>query len=337
MIVNPIFAEGVPGQRIVFRSPVPTVGGLTLTFHHPTLGDVSVALAAVQAAVSVTGTSSDLRKLTDSGAALASGFAITGAEWGQAVYISNDIGEVSVVVGSVDLPTIYLADPLPRASAAGTLYWRMWTAAMPDALVADAQRAIPYSITTPDVIAGATLTASALRGGTVSVVRQPFTTGCTTADVLAVIPQSPGSPHRRQNDYEPQIRLAHAELVARLRALLAERGLDEHNLFDPSGLRVAHATLAAAWVQQEGDQQRGELYRGLVLGAQQADGTRRGGMLTDIVSAIPIDKDDDGVVDEGEAAAALSGAPTSYPTYYQDRQADSDTERTFANPRRMGW
>lgn len=328
-----VYAKGVSGQQFKWRAPAPLdpTGVVSATWD----GGVQ-PLAVVQSAIVIDTDATDGRKVTASTPSELDDFAgMVGTPWGEAFVLSNEGGYHPVVVHHIEGATIWLADPwttTPQAVSA-TLQWRWYVGTISDARVASVARGIPWTVEYPEVIGAVdgVLTSTYRKAhGLAHVVHKPFATGVTDADVLAILPQSTATPHRRQQNYGPQIKMAHTRLVIRLRNLLASRQLDEHDLHAPEELRLAHATLAAAAVLDQQAPEAAERFRAEVLGEKNPNSGRRvGGMLSELVTSIALDKDRDGEVDDGEKTAALSGTPLGYPSVFRDRQDVAATKRKF--------
>lgn len=291
--------------RFQWLAPEPLQPGTTptLTFRHPSGTEYTPALTPIRAAAAVNSIATDRRTLTT--ADLTAAYQGLQDEAGEAYLISPTDGAFPVRVTRVDkgesgFTVAVLAEPLPRPISTedgASLQWRLWTAELSGALVAAAQRNVPYTVTYTARYGADLPTVPGREEGLLHVVRQPFSTGLTHSTLLERRPDLHTSIPGRQSGFAPQIRAAEMELIDHLRVQLAEQGLYEDDL-DGRRLARAHMLLTEALLTRASD--AAASLRNQAFAA-----------LKDALRAIWADANRDGVVDPGEADRQVTGARAS--------------------------
>lgn len=286
---------------------------------------LSTTLSQAVAATAVSAISADRTTLT---VAAASGPARQGlvGEWlGRcALVIEEGGGWLPVTVQRFSSATAaVLAEPLPHdvtiaagASLESLVFSRVLAAANVTAAV---RRNVHWSVTYSTAHgqdAPATVTAY---DGFLHVVRRPFDTGLTHAELLRRVPEFARSFPDRQEDWEPQLALALDEMEADINARL-DVGRYADDLLGEQFAR-AHSLLVAANVLES------RTGHGVDL-AEPRDSYRaryEAAMETAFKRLAWLDADADGVVDTGETDITTEALPTAeyVDSYY--RTADFDT------------
>lgn len=289
--------------QVLIPEPLASGSTPTLTFRHPSAGDLSPALSPIRAAVAVTAIATDKKTLTT--ADLAAAYQGLQDEAGEAFLISPTDGAFPVRVARIDgdagaYTTVQLAEPLPRPISmedGATLQFRLWTAELSGALVAEAQRDIPYTVAYTAQRGAHLPTMPEREEGLLHVVRQPFSTGLTHSSLLERRPDLHLSIPGRQTSLAPQIRAAELTLIDELRVQLAAQELYEDDV-DGRRLVVAHMLLTEALLTR--DREAAADLRKQAFAA-----------LKTALNRIWADANNDGVVDSGEAARQVTGARTA--------------------------
>lgn len=272
-------------------------------------GNVAVTLTPLVAtAATITATSG--RVLTASQAPNAASAA---GDLGVAFFKADQCGVIPVRVVDVSGTAITLADipkTLPTAPTNGRLVWATWQGTIASHA---AERDVPWSVAY--IQGGTGITAQARQDeGTISWVRQPFSTGLTHDKLCQLRPElAPNVPDGQQG-HHAIIDAAELELVAYIRDLWSERGLWEDNIIGcPAGLQKVHAEIAAALYYDDVKPARAESIRTRLLGPVLAETGRRtgGGLLDSVLRTVAVDTDANGTVDDSRDRATGNRANDS--------------------------
>lgn len=274
-----------------WRAPVPVDTTAVFATFRLTAGTVGpVALVPVTADLTVSAIAADRRTLTITAPAAAP----SGPQGlrGEAWLETPADGDFAVRVAQITATTAVLADPLPHnvgLATNGTLRFAWLGAAVTVANVTAAvNRSVPvtvgYQAHYGADVAGIPSQDEVL----VDVVRQPFRTGVTHADVAALMPSVGARVAQRAQDYRPQVEWVGDLIEQRARADLAPRGLTEDDI-DGARLRGAHAAWVVSCILEDIDTDLADRWRAR---ADEAYDTA--------MSGIWVDADRDGVVDAGE-------------------------------------
>jgi hypothetical protein len=268
-----------------------------------TLDGTPYVLTALRAAVEVTAVAEDLCILTADDIDVDGSKGAAG-RYGKAFLVTEDSGVFPVRVAQVGDGTVTLAAPLPREFAGGAmLQWATWYTQLPAGVTAAEVRDLRYDVAF-EILQGDDIFAEPgqVETGLFHVVDTPFATGLTHEALLEVFPELRDKQPRGRQDLGPVLGFAEQMLVARLRTLLAPRGLTEDDLKAAQSLRPAHAHLAASVLLSSDPARAGVLQARAHELAEEA--LRAAGWL---------DEDQDGVVDDGESAAAVTGPARTLP------------------------
>ncbi len=274
--------------------------GVTLTVRHPTLGSISPVMTQALTSATISAIATDLRTLTVNPALNPAPDAMAGDEGGAAVLSTTTSGDFPVRVVTASGSSIVLADPLPRAvSASGTaiLRWSTWYATLPSATLTSVATRAPFTLAWTSRQGGGTdqPDMAQVREGILYVVRSPFNTGCTDADVYAYAPSLGAQIPRSQNSWRPQRDMAQRMLVRWLRRDL--RALDAtEDAVNGGAFTEVHALLTASVILS------GQHAAGADRERQAANAMQAAKDLYDaIMRSIPwVDTDGDGTIDAGE-------------------------------------
>jgi hypothetical protein len=325
------------GGRLWWRSPgfVGTVGGDGLpggeaasVTYRPPAGDVVSALTPAWTTMTVTGSASRGTLTATATVDVLSATLPFGDAW---LYTARG-GVVPVRVGTVTLSagvyTITLVDRLKYDMAAGAesrLQAQLWyvdeTAA---GVVGSVTRStagdfpIPYTIGWPVLqpaspAGGGGVTPSTQRvEGTLSVVRQPFTTGLSSDDVRALYPELGRLSQSGSAGIEAAIYAEHRAMALRVSAAVREAGASPYTWADDvegAAFQLAHAAMVAARLVESTNPERAERYA-----------AQSGLYFRQALALAWTDLNRDGVVDEGESpglvgiTTAAKALPSVVPT-----------------------
>ena len=281
-----------------WRSPVPVDTTAVIANFRLTAGTQAVALAPPTADLTVSAVDGSRRVLTITAPAAAP----SGPEGirGEAWLETPADGVLAVQVVQVTATAVTLAEPLPHNvgfASNGTLRfaWLGGTVTVGD-VTAAVERTVPVHVTYQERF-GADVTGIPNQDElTISVVRQPFRTGVSPADVSALMPSVGARVPQRGQDFRPQIEWVGEMLEARVHADLAARSLTEDDI-DGSRLRSCHAAWSVSCILEDINTDGADRWR---LRADEAyDAAMRG---------LWVDLNRDGVVDAGEVETI--GNPT---------------------------
>ena len=295
--------------------------GVDTAYTHQTAAPVTVAPAAVatmpsgathalasptaiKPPVTIAAISADRRVLTAS-APVAAAAGVEG-DLGVAFFQVPESTWVSVRVIEVDGASIRLADALPSTqsmTSGGSLVWAGWVITIPGATVAaSAVRNVAIRITQTYNEGADAPARSHIDEVYCDVVRAPWSTGCTSHDVIATLPRLASAINPGELRFSSAIRLAGERLEMRINADLLEASAYADDIIAPSRgpFTLVHACMAAIDCLPADDIDR-EMLLTRVWGPADADGRRLGGGMYDYaMRRIQIDTDRDGVPDEAE-------------------------------------
>lgn len=267
-------------------------------------GTVNVgAMTAAWTVPTVSAVSSDRTQLTLSGSGHAASARGMAGDYGDAWLITDESSPIEVRVLRFVGTTAYLAEPLPggvelAGVATGTLepawYYVTLTAA---AVTGTAQRNALLTVSWTEDAGHSSPAFSQVDELDLHIVREPFATGVTEADVLRIDAGLASAVAHRDVNARDAIGAALEEVIMRLREDLAESGRWEDDVLRQhrAPLSRCHAHLAAATIYDAFDPAQAEFHRGRVWGV---DGER--GLWHAALRRILIDGDGDGLADDGE-------------------------------------
>ena len=257
------------------------------------------------------------------------------ADYGHAWLVSDESSPVEVRVvrfiggGS---PVAHIAEPLPAGhTGAGALVPAWYSVTLTAAAVTGtAQRNALLSVSWTEGSGSDSPAFTHVAEHDLHIVRMPFATGITEADVLRIDSGLAASaPHRDINSRDA-IDAALEEVIMRLREDLAERGEWEDDVprQHRGALARCHSHLAAATILDPFDPEAAQRHRDKVWGV---DGGR--GLWHAALRRILIDADGDGVADDGEVVQVKGprvGSLGSYTTATADDPlVTRNSRRTF--------
>lgn len=287
-------------ETFVFWPDSQVTGSVAFSFRHPTLGAIAPAATQAFTTATITAIGTDLRTLTCNALAPAPD-AMAGEDGGHAMLIGTNRGDFPVRVTEASSGTIVLADPLPRGVAVlgtTTLQWSTWSATLPSATITSVAARVPWTATWTARHGGGSDYPDSARvaEGILYVVRSPFSTGCTDADIYAYAPSLGAQVPRSQNGWAPQRRMAERMLVRWLRRDLREHDVTE-DAVNGGALTEVHAFLAASVILSGQHAAGADRERQASIALQAAKD-----LYADVMRSIPwLDIDGDGVIDSGEA------------------------------------
>ena len=296
-------AKAREGADAIFRfattrpaSAAPTVSVLLAS------GTVNVgAMTAAWTAPTVTSVNSADRTQLNLSAAVADARGMAG-DYGDAWLVSDESSPIQVRVlrfiggGS---PVAHLAEPLPAGhTGAGELvpawYYVTLTAA---AVTGTAQRNARLTVSWTEASGDDSPGFPHAPELDLHIVREPFATGVTEADVLRVDSGLASSAAHRDLNSKDAISAALGEVIIRLREDLAEQGWTEDDVprQHRGALSLCHAHLAAERILEPFEPEAAQRHRDKVWGVDGQSGLWKAAM-----RRIFVDADGDGVVDDGE-------------------------------------
>lgn len=199
-----------------------------------------------------------------------------------------------VVSQSSETFTVELSEPLPHAIATGgVLVWQVWSAVRtaPGTL----QGPVRWAVAWEGNVDGDAMPDAAIDEGLLYIVRAPFSTGLTSARLVASSPWLAQHVPPGQSSWAPQIEIAQDTLIQRVVAILPEG----RTIQDVSGghFRNAHAMetrlLVMRGLQEAGANRRDQIEQLERDIAAELDRIGKAGVDW-------VDADGDGVVDAGE-------------------------------------
>lgn len=305
-----------------------------LTIRHPALGNTTLALSGLVSGAAertITAVAADRRTLTMSGTvAIYSG--ASGSPLGTAFFITPSDGVFDVEVRRASGSTITLAEPLPapvtvNSTTSGVLQWAAWSALVPASYLATPAVNVPWHVMARTQFGSGIGNFGLIDEGLVHFVRQPFRTGLTSKHLLQAFPGLAGRVPRRQGSFDAQIDVALAELIHRLRANLAPRGLTEDDV-GGHRLRLVHSRLALAVIYDETQPEKAAELRDAALGpVNEKTGRRAGGLVDEALRDLWVDADADGVVNDGEVSSLEGNRGTDNASFFTSSSYSSSTRR----------
>lgn len=284
--------KAVTGQTylVEWNAPGPLTTAPSVAFKEA--GQTSIIfLTQTRAAASVTAIAADRRTLTvntQSGlqADQAKAFLVTAGDSIYPVVVTRMVGTTAI-----------LAEPLPREvdlTTAATLDFAMWYGTAPSWVI-DSSGYYPMEITyTRDIGQGAE---ERLERDLLKVTPRPFSTGLDHDALVGTFPQLADMIPRRQTSFSAQIAAALEEVALTLRDHLKDKALTEDEVFNGSSFMLAHAYCTAA-----------RIYEGaLQFDTATAMRERCTELMNLALRLVAIDKDGDGIVDDGEIDNAQTG------------------------------
>lgn len=285
--------KAVTGEthRVEWQAPGPLTGVPTAAWREE--GQTSIInLTQTRADVSVSAIAADRRTLTVANQ-------VTGLQADQAraflVTAGDSIYPVTLtrLVGT----TAILAEPLPREidlGAAALLSFALWYGTVPSWVTASSATypmEITYSI---DRGQG---TEVLVQRDLFKVTPRPFATGLDHDALVGMMPQLADMVPRRQSDFSTQIAAALDEVVLALRDHLKDLDLTEDEVFNGGAFMNAHAYATAVRIYEAA----------LQLDTADRLRVRYEELLKLALRLVAIDKDGDGIVDDGDLDNAQIG------------------------------
>ena len=299
-------------------SPYPVTGAPSITVK-TTSSTYTYNMDQGRASATVTGISNDRRTLTVDNQA-------TGLKenQGQAFLItaSDQIFNVQVVriAGTVAI----LADTLPREidlSSNATLEFSVWSKVLPTDITG-AAGTYAYSISYSENTGASTR--ERIAKDYIKVCAHPFDTSLDHDDLAGFFPQFAEAIPRRQRDFKPQINRAKQDLILMIRDSLLHQSLTEDDVFNAETFSNTHAYLTAAIILE--GQNRFE--------EAAAMRTRSIELYELAMRSVSLDRDKDGIIEDGELDQRVSGVKNDLRGNFASRQTTS-YEDTFIVKRGM--
>ena len=307
--------SGAVSASVTLISGTVAVGNMTPAWTAPTVNEVPTDRSTLTLAA---------------GVADAAGMA---GDYGDAWLVSDVTAPIQVRVVRFLGTTAYLAEPLDGAAtlpggAVGTLvpawhYVTLTAAAVTGTAQRNALLALSYTEGSGDDSPGF----SHVDELDLHIVREPFATGTTEADVLRVDSGLAASSGHRDVNSGDAIDAALEEVIMRLREDLAERDQWEDDVprQHRGGLARCHAHLAAATLLDPFDPEGAQRHRDKVWGER--------GLWAAAMRRILIDADGDGLADDGEVVQVTGPRVGSLGTYTtataDDPLVRRNSRRTF--------
>lgn len=285
--------KAVTGQTYLLEwlAPGPLTTAPSVAFKEE--GQTSVVfLTQTRTAASVSAIAADRRTLTVDSQA-------TGlqADQTKAFLVTAGDSIYPVIVTRMVGTTAILAEPLPREidlSSAAMLDFAMWYGNAPS-WVTDSSGYYPIEITyTRDIGQGAE---ERLERDLLKVTPRPFSTGLDHDGLVGTFPQLADMIPRRQTSFASQIVASLEEISLTLRDHLKDKALTEDEVFNGSSFMLAHAYCTAARVYEAA----------LQFDTATAMRDRCTELMNLALRLVAIDKDGDGIVDEGDLDNAQTG------------------------------
>lgn len=334
-------ATSSTNQLFLWRSPEPLYGtgegnqDPTVTIRHPTVGTTTLTMSCLGltngAERTATAVSSDRKTITLTGTnAIYQG--AQGSPHGAAWFVTPYDGFFDIEVRRAADNTLTLAEPLPApvsitSNTTGLVQWATWGVVIPATYLATVEVNVPWQVSARIKWGEEVGNFGLVDEGLMHFVRQPFRTGLTSRMLLDMHPGLAARIPRRQGSFDPQIDMALAELIERLREDLLPRGYTEDSI-NGHRLRLAHAALAAAYVYDETQPEKAEMLRTRALGPLSATtGRRVGGLIGDALRNVWVDLDGDAVVDDGEMTTLEGNRTADTGSFFTSTSWSSETRR----------
>jgi hypothetical protein len=285
--------KAVTGQTYLLEwlAPGPLTEPPMATFKEEGQSSV-IFLTQTRADVTVSAIAADRRTLTVNSQA-------TGLQADQAKAFLETAGDsiYPVIVTRMVGTTAILAEPLPREidlSSSATLSFAMWYGEVPS-WVTDSSGYYPMEVAySRDIGQGIE---ERLDRDLLKVTPRPFTTGLDHDALVGTFPQLADMIPRRQTSFATQISAALEEVSLTLRDHLKDKALTEDEVFNGSSFMLAHAYCTAARIYEAA----------LQFDTATAMRDRCTELMNLALRLVAIDKDGDGIVDEGDLDNAQKG------------------------------
>ena len=285
--------KAVTGQTYLLEwlAPGPLTEPPMATFKEEGQSSV-IFLTQTRADVTVSAIAADRRTLTVNSQA-------TGLQADQAKAFLETAGDsiYPVIVTRMVGTTAILAEPLPREidlSSSATLSFAMWYGEVPS-WVTNSSGYYPMEVAySRDIGQGLE---ERLDRDLLKVTPRPFTTGLDHDALVGTFPQLADMIPRRQTSFATQISAALEEVSLTLRDHLKDKALTEDEVFNGSSFMLAHAYCTAARIYEAA----------LQFDTATAMRDRCTELMNLALRLVAIDKDGDGIVDEGDLDNAQKG------------------------------
>jgi len=285
--------KAVTGQTYLLEwlAPGPLTEPPMATFKEEGQSSV-IFLTQTRADVTVSAIAADRRTLTVNSQA-------TGLQADQAKAFLETAGDsiYPVIVTRMVGTTAILAEPLPREidlSSSATLSFAMWYGEVPS-WVTNSSGYYPMEVAySRDIGQGLE---ERLDRDLLKVTPRPFTTGLDHDALVGTFPQLADMIPRRQTSFATQISAALEEVSLTLRDHLKDKALTEDEVFNGSSFMLAHAYCTAARIYEAA----------LQFDTATAMRDRCSELMNLALRLVAIDKDGDGIVDEGDLDNAQKG------------------------------
>ena len=285
--------KAVTGQTYLLEwlAPGPLTEPPMATFKEEGQSSV-IFLTQTRADVTVSAIAADRRTLTVNSQA-------TGLQADQTKAFLETAGDsiYPVIVTRMVGTTAILAEPLPREidlSSSATLSFAMWYGEVPS-WVTNSSGYYPMEVAySRDIGQGLE---ERLDRDLLKVTPRPFTTGLDHDALVGTFPQLADMIPRRQTSFATQISAALEEVSLTLRDHLKDKALTEDEVFNGSSFMLAHAYCTAARIYEAA----------LQFDTATAMRDRCTELMNLALRLVAIDKDGDGIVDEGDLDNAQKG------------------------------
>ena len=303
--------------EFVASQPINGTPSITIQTSTPS----TLALTQSRANATVSAIANDRRTLTVDSQA-------TGLQADQvnAFLITNADTIYPVAVVRIVGTTAILSEPLPREidlSTSAVLEFALWSVVLPGASVTSASGTYSYSIS--HVVDGGQYTQSRLSSGVIKVTPRPFDTGLTHEVLVNTLPLLADLVPRRQSSFNPQIKAGLDEMSTKIRMHLSADSLTEDEVFNAYDFQLSHLYCVAAIIMESN----------LKLDIANAYRQRCADLLQIALDLVAIDKDGDGVVDDGEVDQNYgSGGASDFRASFKG-YVKPDSDKTFTPTRSM--
>lgn len=243
---------------------------------------------------------------------------------GQAFLITANDQIFNVQVVRVAGTVAILADTLPREvdlSSNASLEFSTWSKVIPTDITGTAGT-YAYSISYDENTGGSSR--ERIAKDYLKVCPRPFDTGLDHDDLVRLFPQFADNIPRRQRDFRPQIKRAKLDLVLMIRDSLLHQSLTEDEVFNAETFSNTHAYLTAAIILE--GQNRFEEAAALRNRAIE--------LYNLAMRSVSLDRDKDGIIEEGELDQRVSGVKSDLRGNFASRQP-TEYEDTFKIKRGM--
>lgn len=312
--------KAVLNQSYLFQwnAPHPLSGTPNLTIK-TTSSSFTYAMTQGRADATVSAISNDRRTLTVNNQA--SGLK---DNQGQAFLITSNDQVFNVQVVRIAGTVAILADALPREvdlSSNATLEFSQWFKSVPTDITGT-NGTYSYIIDYNEEVGEETR--EKISKGYLKVCPRPFNTNLDHDDLVNLFPQFADAIPRRQRDFKPQISRAHEELILMVRDSLLHQALTEDEVFNADSFSNCHAYLSASYIL-EGQNRFEEATAMRQRALEIYELTMR---------SVALDRDKDGIIDDGELDQRVSGVKSDFRANFKDR-VETQYEQTFEIKRGM--